>query len=97
MSATNWSGVNGGRVGSADGTLVYTLPDRLCLKDLYKIGSNWDEDVKQVNGPQGMALYAGATQPGQLIIAEGRILAVADSGGTSGMPPNQISVGKVRR
>lgn len=73
-----------------DGTLVYTLPDRLCLRDLYK---NWSEDEKVVTaappGQPGLPLYAGATQPGQLVVSEGRILAVADSGSTQGLPPNE--------
>src|SRR5205823_5296209 len=63
---------------AADGTLVYTKPDRLCLKDLYK---PWGDDEKVIQGPPNVALYAGASQPGQLVIAEGRILAVAESGG----------------
>lgn len=75
---------------SADGTLVYTLPDRLCLRDLYK---NWDEDEKVItSGGQGQPaqpIYANANQPGQLVIAEGRILAVADSINVSGLSPNE--------
>ena len=73
---------------AADGTLVYTMPDRLCLKDLYKISQNWDEDLKSVNGPPNVNLYAGATQPGQLLISEGRILALADSGGMQNVQAN---------
>ena len=80
---------------SAEGTLVYTLPDRLCLKDLYK---GWDEDEKViVSGPPGGTtppIYAGATQPGQLVIAEGRILAVADS--INSMPGMQANDKYVR-
>jgi outer membrane protein assembly factor BamB len=76
---------------SAEGTLVYTLPDKLCLKDLYK---GWDEDERVIQaGPPGVAappIYAGATKPGQLVIAEGRILALADSAiGQPGLPPNE--------
>lgn len=75
---------------SADGTLVYTLPDRLCLRDLYKA---WDEDEKVVTstaqGQPAQPIYAGANQPGQLVIAEGRILAVADSINISGLSPNE--------
>jgi outer membrane protein assembly factor BamB len=73
---------------AADGTLVYTMPDRLCLKDLYKISQNWDEELKSVNGPPNVNLYAGATQPGQLLISEGRILALADSGGMANVQAN---------
>ena len=63
---------------AADGTLVYTLPDRLCLKDLYK---PWNDPAdKEVMGPQGTAIFRDAKGPDQLIIAEGRILALADDG-----------------
>ena len=63
---------------SADGTLVYTLPDRLCLKNLY---APWpDSSDREVQGPAGMPPFGGAPQPDQLVIAEGRILALADNG-----------------
>jgi outer membrane protein assembly factor BamB len=68
---------------AADGTLVYTLPDRLCILDLYDANS----------GPQGMdpkfsspatietaSLFAGAAQPDQLIVRSGRAFAVTDQG-----------------
>jgi outer membrane protein assembly factor BamB/tetratricopeptide (TPR) repeat protein len=79
---------------SPEGTLVYTLPDKLCLKDLYK---PWDEEEKvaQSAGPNGtpaQPIYIGASQPGQLVIAEGRILALADSISTLtgvGVPSNE--------
>lgn len=64
---------------SADGTLVYTLPDRLVLRDLYK---PWGEPVKEVTGPTpSQPPYVNATGPHQLVIAEGRILALAEAGG----------------
>ncbi len=63
---------------SADGTLVYTLPDRLCLKNLY---TSWpDSSDREVQGPAGLPPFSGATQPDQLVVAEGRILALADNG-----------------
>jgi hypothetical protein len=78
---------------SPEGTLVYTLPDRLCLKDLYK---GWDEEEKVktsgVNGQPPQPIYAGANQPGQLIVTEGRVLALADSISTltaMGLPSNE--------
>ena len=63
---------------SPDGTLVYTLPDRIVLKDLYK---PWNEKEIERAVPQGQATFLGASGPDQLIVSEGRILAVTDSGG----------------
>jgi hypothetical protein len=63
---------------AADGTLVYTQPDRLVLKDLYK---PWDAPPKDVPAPTpGQPPYLNATGPDQLVIAEGRILALAEAG-----------------
>ena len=63
-----------------DGTLVYTLPDRICLKDLYK---PWPDPTDRENSDNanGPPPFVGATQPDQLQVSEGRILALADSGG----------------
>jgi hypothetical protein len=62
---------------SPDGTLVYTLPDRLCLRDLYR---PWDQHpIEKVVAP-GQATFLGLTQPDQLVISEDRILALTDSG-----------------
>lgn len=69
---------------SADGTLVYTLPTRMVLKDLYK---PWDAGEKEA--PAGAMVpsdavnpmpFRNASGPDQLIISEGRILALADMG-----------------
>jgi tetratricopeptide (TPR) repeat protein len=69
---------------SADGTLVYTLPTRLVLKDLYK---PWDSPER--DAPAGGMVpsdavnpmpFRNASGPDQLIISEGRILALADMG-----------------
>jgi outer membrane protein assembly factor BamB len=63
---------------SPDGTLVYTLPDRLVLRDLYK---PWDAREREVTGPQNGTLpFLNAVAPDQLVIAEGRILALAETG-----------------
>ena len=60
---------------AADGTLVYTMPDRLCIKDLYK---PWpDSSDKEVQAGAAPS-FQKATLPDQLLIAEGRILALAD-------------------
>jgi outer membrane protein assembly factor BamB len=71
---------------SADGTLVYTLPTRLVLKDLYK---PWDAADSERNASAGGMVpsdavnpmpFRNASGPDQLIISEGRILALADMG-----------------
>ena len=53
---------------SADGTLVYTLPNALVLKDLYK---PWNDpgSEKPIPGPVQQPPYTGATRPDQLVIA----------------------------
>jgi outer membrane protein assembly factor BamB/tetratricopeptide (TPR) repeat protein len=64
---------------SPAGVLVYTLPDRLCAKDLYEPG----ETLKFSTTPQAntaIATYSGFVRPDQLVISEGRILAVSDQG-----------------
>lgn len=74
---------------SPDGTLVYTLPDRLVLKDLYK---GWGEEEKTIVGQAGQPIYVGATQADQLVIAEGRILALADNAPGAGALPPGVAV-----
>lgn len=73
---------------SADGTLVYTLPNALVLKDLYK---PWNDpgSEKPIPGPVQQPPYTGATRPDQLVIAEGRILALADGGPQIGVTPDK--------
>ncbi|HEY2587617.1 MAG TPA: PQQ-binding-like beta-propeller repeat protein [Tepidisphaeraceae bacterium] len=68
---------------SPDGTLVYTLPDRICLKDLYK---PWDQRGIERPTPQGQWSFNGLTGQDQLVIAEGRILALTDSSGDGVRP-----------
>jgi outer membrane protein assembly factor BamB len=63
---------------SRDGMLVFTLPDRLCGKDLFEPGSRWNYPEPQQ--AQGNALFHGASKPGQLLIDDGRVLAVSDNG-----------------
>jgi hypothetical protein len=72
---------------SADGTLVYTLPDRLVLKDLYKWGDAAGE--RSIPGAAHQPPYTGATRPEQLVVSEGRILALADGGPQSGLSPDK--------
>ncbi len=64
---------------AADGTLVWTLPDRLCAKDLFDSG----KALKFGDGPAGNAgnaIFTGMALPEQLIIASGRIFALSDGG-----------------
>jgi outer membrane protein assembly factor BamB len=73
---------------SADGTLVYTRPDRLCLKNLY---TPWpDPSDREIIGAASLPLFkngdGAASGPDQLVIAEGRILALADDAAQSGAP-----------
>jgi hypothetical protein len=72
---------------SADGTLVYTLPDRLVLKDLYK----WNDasGERPIPGAAQQPPYTGAVRPEQLVLAEGRILALADGGPQIGLSPDK--------
>ena len=62
---------------SPDGTLVYTLVDRICFKDLYR---PWDQRAIEKTLPAGQASFMGLSGADQLIISEGRALAVSDSG-----------------
>jgi len=68
---------------AADGTLVYTLPDRICIQDLYDANAT----------PQGMEpklssqaaldtaqMFVGAAGADQLIVRRGRVFAVSDQG-----------------
>lgn len=62
---------------SPDGTLVYTMPDRIRIKDLYK---PWGENEVEKVAPPGQGNFLNLNKPDQLVISEGRILAVSDSG-----------------
>ncbi|MDB5289757.1 MAG: outer rane biosis protein BamB [Phycisphaerales bacterium] len=77
---------------AADGTLVYTMPDRLCLKDLYK---PWgDSPEKEVLANAGLPPFGNATQPDQLLISEGRILALADNGSEKYVRVHSLETGQ---
>ena len=66
---------------SPDGTLVYTMPDRVRIKDLYKPWS--DHEIEKLAG-QNQGTFYGMTQPDQLVISQGRIIALTDTGGPQG-------------
>ena len=63
---------------SPDGTLVYSLPDRICGKDLYEPGKTLKFGDQPLS--EGNRMFEGAVGRDQLVVAEGRILAVADQG-----------------
>lgn len=77
---------------AADGTLVYTLPDRLCIKDLYK---PWTDDSEiSVPSAPATAVFMRATQPDQLLISEGRILALANDGAMWNIRVHSLETGQ---
>lgn len=63
---------------SSDGTLVYTLPTRIVVQDLYEQGHIRQNDAAEdaMNG----APFAQMTQPDHLLITQGLILALANQG-----------------
>jgi hypothetical protein len=67
----------------ADGTLVYSLPDRLCIQDLYEanLGEQGMEPKFSTDpSPQTPGIFAGLNQLNQLIVHGGRAFAVSDQG-----------------
>jgi hypothetical protein len=65
---------------SPDGKLVYLLADRVECKDLFEPGDRPAFPPVQVRRSDGNGAFFGAIQPDQLIISEGRIIAVSDEG-----------------
>lgn len=65
---------------AGDGTLVYTMPNSLCLKDLYKPWGDPTDKENQGKPNLNLRIFDRANQPDQLVIAEGRILAFAVEG-----------------
>ena len=77
-----------------DGMLVWTQVDRMCGKDLFETRRELTFEVVaglddrkpnqpvnvNVDGQPMNPIYAGATQFDQLVISEGRVLAVTDNG-----------------
>jgi outer membrane protein assembly factor BamB len=71
---------------AADGTLVYTLPNQLCIQDLFEANLSPQgmepgvtKDAELPNQPP-MFLGSGQPEPQQLLIHGGRAFAVANSG-----------------
>ncbi len=68
---------------SADGMLVYTLPDRLCIQDLFEAGNGdngMEPKFSSPATPETAQLFLVSNQPNQLIAAQGRVFAVANHG-----------------
>jgi len=63
---------------SPDGTLLYTLPDRICGKDLYDPGPTLRFGEQSMS--EGNPVFADARKPDHLVVVEGQVLAVADNG-----------------
>ncbi|MGA3066947.1 MAG: PQQ-binding-like beta-propeller repeat protein [Tepidisphaeraceae bacterium] len=66
-----------------DGTLVYTLPDRLCVQDLFDAGARPDGMEPKFTtspSPDSAPIFLGAVQDEQLIVRFGRAIAVSDQG-----------------
>jgi outer membrane protein assembly factor BamB len=68
---------------AADGTLAYTLPNQLCIQDLFEANlSDSGMEPRLVTGPisNSTQMFQNANQPDQLLIHGGRVFAVANSG-----------------
>ncbi len=63
---------------SPDGTLVWSMPDRIYGKDLYEPEKGLKFGAVSMN--TGGTTYNGAIAADQLVVADGRILALSDSG-----------------
>ncbi len=63
---------------SPDGTLIYTMPDRLCGVDLYEAGKGLKFGDRA--NPEAAQVFSGAAGLDQLVVADGRVLALADGG-----------------
>jgi len=68
---------------AADGTLAYTLPNQLCIADLFQANiSDGDMPAQLVTEPipNASLMFQGCNQPDQLLIHGGRVFAVANNG-----------------
>ena len=64
---------------ASDGKLIYLLIDRVECKDLFEPGDRLAYSV-QVRRSDGNGAFIGAIQPDQLLLSNGRIIAVSDEG-----------------
>jgi len=65
---------------STDGTLVFTFPSHLCGKNLFETNKELNFLVPDQPDGTGVARFAGANLPDQLMAANGRVIAVCDNG-----------------
>lgn len=68
---------------SPDGTLVYTLPDRLCVQDLYEANltpQGMEPKATSTPDPKSPQLFLSDGEPDQLLLYGGRAYAVSDQG-----------------
>jgi outer membrane protein assembly factor BamB len=70
---------------AADGTLAYTLPNQLCIKDLFEANlspTGMDSQNPQTPAPDQPQIFLNAArpEPHQLLIHSGRVFAIANSG-----------------
>jgi outer membrane protein assembly factor BamB/tetratricopeptide (TPR) repeat protein len=73
---------------SPDGTLVYTLPDRLCVQDLYEANltpQGMEPRVSSTPDPKAPQLFLSDGEPDQLLLYGGRAYVVANQGGFIGV------------
>ncbi len=64
---------------SLDGTLVYLLPDRVVLKNLYQPWGNAEREIVDAKAAQtGQFPYVMSQQPDHLQIVDGKLLVMAD-------------------
>ena len=62
-----------------DGSLVYVLPDRVCCKDLFDAEPKLRFERPVMRGNVATT-FAGFSEPDQLLVRDGRIIAVSDGG-----------------
>lgn len=65
---------------SPDGKVVYLTQEQLCGKDLFEPGDKLSFAVPGTRRDNGRPAYEGALLPDHLVIAQGRILVVAENG-----------------
>ena len=65
-----------------DGSLVYLMSDRICCKDLFDPDPKLRFPVSRNNNNGGFpnGAFAGATSPDQLLVSDGRVMALSDNG-----------------
>jgi len=65
---------------SPDGKIVYLTQDQLCAKDLFEPGDKLSFAIPGVRRDNGRPAFEGAMLPDHLVIAQGRILVIAENG-----------------